>query len=205
MKIIAITQRINKIEKFKEFRDQIDDRLNLFVDKAGYLPVPIPNFYKSNKKEQNSLLNWLKTINPYGIILSGGDDIGVYKVRDKNEMKIIKWSIKKKTPILGICRGMQIINKFFGGTKVKIKNHVGTRHKIRDRQSISIKKVNSFHSWGFYPNNLAKSLKVKTSADDKTVESFKHKKYKIYGIMWHPEREKIFRKDDLTIMKRIFN
>ena len=44
MKIIAITQRIQKIGKYKEFRDQLDIRLNYLVTKLGYLPVPIPNF-----------------------------------------------------------------------------------------------------------------------------------------------------------------
>ena len=205
MKIIAISQRIKKIVEYNEIRDQLDNRLNFFVIKAGYLPVPIPNFLGCEKKKNKCLLNWLKKINPGGIILSGGEDIGVYKSRDKNEARIIKWSLTKKIPVLGICRGMQVINKFFGGTKVRINNHAGTRHKIYGNYCKSRDTVNSFHNWGFKLENLAGELKTNTLAKDKTIESFKHKKFKIYGIMWHPERERFFRKDDLSLMQHIFN
>lgn len=205
MKVIAISQRIQKIIKYNEFRDQVDNRLNFFVIKAGYLPVPIPNFIGCDKSEHTSLLNWLKNINPDGIILSGGDDLGVYKSRDKNEVRIIKWSLTKKIPVLGICRGMQMINKFFGGTKVKIKNHAGTRHKIQGQYCKFRKTVNSFHNWGFKSKNIAEKLKINTLAEDKTIEAVQHKKFKICGIMWHPEREKVFKKDDLLLMDQIFN
>jgi len=204
MKIIAVSQRVQKIDKYNEFRDQIDNRLNFFLIKAGYLPVPIPNFKNGNNSDQSSLIKWLKKIKPSGIILSGGDDIGVYKFRDKNEMRIIKWSLLKKIPVLGICRGMQMLNKYFGGTKVKIRNHAGTRHKIKINNLKFSRIVNSFHNWGFYIKNISITLKIKAIAKDNTVEAFESKKFKIYGIMWHPEREKSFKKDDLILMKQIF-
>jgi len=204
MKIIAVSQRVQKIEKYNEFRDQIDNRLNIFLVKAGFLPVPIPNFKKRNKSDQLSLVNWLKKINPFGIILSGGDDIGVYKFRDSNEMRIIKWSLSKKITVLGICRGMQVINKYFGGTKVKIKNHAGTRHKIKMNKSNVTRIVNSYHNWGFYSKHIAKNLEVQALASDLTVEYFKSKKNSIYGIMWHPEREKNFNREDLFLVRQIF-
>ena len=205
MKVIAISQRIQKIFKYNEFRDQVDNRLNLFIVKAGYLPVPIPNFKGCDKLGHASLLNWLKNISPDGIILSGGDDFGIYKIRDKNEIRIIKWSLEKKIPLLGICRGMQMINKYFGGTKVKIKGHVGKRHKIEGKYCRFRKSVNSFHNWGFNLKNIAEKLEIQTLAEDKTIESFKHKRSSIYGIMWHPEREKIFKKDDFLLMNLVFN
>ena len=52
MKIIAISQRIKKIVEYNEIRDQLDNRLNFFVIKAGYLPVPIPNFLGCEKKKK---------------------------------------------------------------------------------------------------------------------------------------------------------
>jgi len=205
MKIIAISQRVQKINKYNEFRDQIDSRLIHFVIKSGYLPVPIPNFKDGKNSDKLSLIKWLNFIKPSGIILSGGDDIGVYKFRDKNEIQIIKWSLIKKIPILGICRGMQMINKYFGGTKIKIRNHVGTRHKIIGKYSSFRKNVNSFHNWGFYSKNISGKLEVLTIAKDKTIEAFQHKKYNIYGVMWHPEREKFYKRDDFVLMNQIFN
>ena len=205
MKIIGITQRMQKITKYNEYRDQIDNKLNSFVIKAGYIPVPIPNFKLDNKKDNKILIHWLKKVNPSGIILSGGDDYGAYKIRDKNEIRIIRWSILKKIPMLGICRGMQIINKYFGGTKIKIKNHTGKKHKILGDHCKFRKNVNSFHNWGFNKKNISGKFHIKSMAEDKTIESIKHKKYNINGIMWHPEREIKFKKDDLLLMNSIFN
>ena len=89
MKVIAVSQRVEKIAKYNEFRDQVDNRLNFFVIKAGYLPVPIPNFIGCDKPKDLGLLNWLKNINPDGIILSGGDDFGVNRFRDKMKLELL--------------------------------------------------------------------------------------------------------------------
>ena len=97
-----------------KFGDQLDNRLNFFVIKAGYLPVPIPNFLGCEKKNK-CLLNKLKKINPvnYFVLCEDIDD----KSRDKNEARIIKWSLTK-IPVLGICRGMQVIINFSEGQKL---------------------------------------------------------------------------------------
>ena len=51
-------------------------------------------------------------------------------------------------------------------------------------------KVNSYHNFVIEEKNLDKDLEVIARGFDDTIEFFKHKKYKIYGVMWHPEREK---------------
>ena len=53
------------------------------------MPVPIPNFIGCDKLGDLNLSNWLKNINPDGIILSGGDDFGVYKSRDKMKLELL--------------------------------------------------------------------------------------------------------------------
>ena len=47
--------------------------------------------------------------------------------RNKVEKSIIKFSIKNKIPLLGVCRGMQLVNIYFGG-KIRLKNHMRTNH-----------------------------------------------------------------------------
>jgi len=118
MKVIAISQRVEKIVKYNEFRDQVDNRLNFFVVKAGYLPVPIPNFIGCDKPKNSSLLNWLKNINPDGIILSGGDDFGVYKSRDKNEIRIITDEERIPEPFIE-KKDISLINSTKDGLNLK--------------------------------------------------------------------------------------
>ena len=119
MKIIAISQRVHKINEYSELRDEVDNRLFEFTNKLGFLPVPIPNFKKKNNADIKTLLIWLNSIKPSGIILSGGEDIGKFKHRDQIEFKLLKWSVKNSVPIIGICRGMQII-----GHWAKVKSSV---------------------------------------------------------------------------------
>jgi len=135
-----------------------------------------------------------------GIILSGGDNIGEFPLRDKNEDRILEYAINKKIPIFGVCRGMQIINKFFEGSiiETKDKKHVGKTHKvIIDKEKIFsfLNKdkivVNSFHNNIIIEKNLGKNLKViAKDITDKSIEAFIHSDYPIIGTMWHPERMK---------------
>ena len=102
---IGISTRLVKYEKYDEKRDIIShDWINFFND-LNFIPVLIPNLL-------NDVENFLDLMNLDGIILSGGDNIGDFPERDKTENKIIEFCIRKNTPLIGICRGMQIINSF---------------------------------------------------------------------------------------------
>ena len=97
MKLIAVSQRIDFIDKREEFRDAIDERLNDFIVSFGGLPVPIPNnlFVKNiNKTPSFYIDEWLNQIKPKGFVLSGGNDIGEYLNRDNTENKILNFARK---------------------------------------------------------------------------------------------------------------
>ena len=118
---------------------------------------------------------------------------------------MIEFAIKKKIPSLGVCRGMQFFNKYFGG-KIEYcssKTHVKTRHKVqfidkKIEKMIGKKSsiVNSFHENLLRLDTLSKEfIPFGIVEHDNTVEGCYHKKYPIIGIMWHPERESNFRKE----------
>ena len=71
-------------------------------------------------------MEYLNIIKPEGLVLSGGEDFGVNKMRDLTEIKLLKYFVQKKKPIVGICRGMLLISKFFGAMLYKISGHVRT-------------------------------------------------------------------------------
>ena len=139
------------------------------------------------------------------LIFSGGDNVGDDLGRDKTEKNMLEYAIKNKIPSLGVCRGMQFFNKYFGGKIKQKKNnsHVRTRHdvKISDQKIERILKktstsVNSFHNNFLEAKILGSELISFGIVEfDETVEAFYHKKFPIIGVMWHPERESNFEKE----------
>lgn len=199
MKIIAISQRIDTSD-YNEIRPQLDIKLFNFIASAGYIPVPIP-YYSFGKIRNNVLLEkWLVKIQPHGIILSGGENIGSRTIRDNTEYFLINFSKKKRIPLLGICRGMQILAKYFGSKIFNVKKHVNTKHFIKNKNEKIL--VNSFHNLAI--RDCPKDFKIKFKADDGIIESIHSQKYKMEGWMWHPERYKKFRSFDLKSFRKLF-
>ena len=104
---------------------------------------------------------------------------------------------KKKFPLIGICRGLQIIAKFNKIKLIKISNHVRTRHKVYKKISRRYKTVNSFQNWGIKdcPKNFISTYVTK----DKFIESIEHHRLPIKAVMWHPERESKYSTEDKKI------
>ncbi len=202
MKKIIVSQSIIYDKKTKTFKDTLDYRLIKFLYKNNIVAYPFPNYDLNEKLIYKIIDNYFRKDNFLGFILSGGNDIGEFKKRDKTENSIIKFCKKKKLPILGICRGMQMLSHHYGGTLRKIKNHVRTRHEIFSL--INKKKiiVNSYHNWVIKkcPKVFNKCFFTK----DGSLESIKHKTLPIEGWMWHPEREAKYSKYDIQNFKKLF-
>ena len=192
LKKIGISLRVEKIEKFNEKRDAISHDWINFLQKLDYFPVLIPN----NLTDVEDYISELKL---NGIILSGGDNIGEFPERDQTENKILEYAIKNSIPILGVCRGMQLINTFFNGTISENSNsgHVGKPHNIDIMNPSLVNlfghdklEVNSFHNNLIKKDDIGDGLDVfALSEKDFTIEGCFHKKYPIIGVMWHPERD----------------
>ena len=180
----------------KEIYDSIDQNFFLFSNLCNFEIFLLPNKYK--------ILEEINLNSFDGIILSGGGNIFQISKkktkRDQIEKDLMEFSIKKKKPLLGICRGMQVIQSFFGIKLKKVNNHVNTRHNISYLNSEI--KVNSFHNYGSYTTDTY--LKILAKSDDNVIESIKHNNLPMMGIMWHPEREKKIKQFDINIFKSFF-
>ena len=197
--IVLVSKRLDKVGKFKELRDNLDVRfIKLIIDLKMH-PIPIPN----NIKSLNKILFKIKKFK--GILLTSGGNPRTIDERSKIEERLIKLSMQKKVPLLGICRGAQKINLFYGGKINKIKDHVRKNHrlfgKITDNKKI---KVNSYHNYGIKGSELPKIFEILALSNDGYVECFANKKLNQMGIMWHPERYKVLRNFEKKILKKFF-
>ena len=76
------------------------------------------------------LKSWLQEIKPEAIVLSGGNNIGDFTSRDKTEDTLIRYASNQELPLLGICRGMQMIAHYHGASLVPLTGHVRKRHRL---------------------------------------------------------------------------
>ncbi len=73
-----------------------------------------------------------------------------------------------------------------------IKGHAGSIHKIslknKEKTFYTTYSVNSYHDEGIALDELGKGLEATALSEENLVEAFSHKKFSIFGQMWHPER-----------------
>ena len=197
--VVLVTQRIDLIGDYGEYRDALDQRFTIWLAEVGFTPVPVPNTL--TRAQLNS---WIEKIGPGALLLSGGNDLGQYPDRDRTEGDLLDWAENHRIPVLGICRGMQFMIKWSGGELVEVTHHVGIRHsleKIMD-QEILPDEVNSYHNWGL--RDCPSQFRVMARTEDGVIEAIRHDSLPWEGWMWHPERENPFIKEDLDRIKQLF-
>jgi len=125
-----------------------------------------------------------------GIILSGGPST----VTKSKFQSIPKKIFKKKIPILGICYGLQLITKIFGGKikPSKKRREFGRALLFKRRSSLLIKKflISKNSVWMSHEDavvKLPKNFKSIAYTKDSKLTIIENSKQKIYGVQFHPE------------------
>ena len=198
MKRIGLTQRVINHSQYSERRDVLDQRWTNLVFALEMLPVPIPN------KIQNVNI-FINELQLDGIILTGGNDLvvcgGDAPERDVLEKNILNFAVKNLFPVIGVCRGMQMIYHYFNGILEKVTGHITPAQEITILEKKRV--VNSYHSWGFFKVNS--NFNVWAIANDGVIKAFSHKFYPLLGIMWHPERDENLNQQDITLLKHFLD
>lgn len=186
------------------------------VLKAGASPLIIPPYW-----ENDALINTLNSID--GLLLTGGGDINplymgeepvkelhsINARRDRQELLLTRLAVDRQIPILGICRGIQIMNVALGGkvyqdidtqaegTHIKhdqdlergCASHTVTLEEnsllssIFDQRELA---VNSFHHQAV--SKVAPGFKVSAHSSDNIIEAIESTEHKsLIGVQWHPE------------------
>lgn len=158
-----------------------------------------------------------------GLLAPGGHDIDpefygekkmdecgkITRYEDEYDMELVKEAVKQRKPVLGICRGMQLINVLYGGTLYQDiptqydteiihmrtetgveRYHTVTTEKesylaevLKETENI---KVNTSHHQAV--KELAKGFRVAAKAPDGIIEAMENGDASILCVQWHPER-----------------
>lgn len=191
--LIAVTQRVDDYPDRPERRDALDQALIRWLAAAGFTGMPVSNAWSSDE-----LTAWLGALNPAGVVLSGGNDIGTCADRDTIEHELIDWAMAAGRPVLGICRGMQMLAVAAGEPLKSVTGHVRTRHQL----GVPFGEVNSFHDSTLA--GLPDGYDLLARSEDGEVEAMRHRTHPIEGWMWHPEREVPFDPVHLDLARRHF-
>lgn len=150
-----------------------------------------------------------------GLILCGGGDIdpgyyaeknegsiGIDAERDACEFALLKAYVEAGKPVLGVCRGCQLINVFFGGTLYqhlpeaddhRSVNGVDAVHGVEAVEGSICHRlygkefsVNSSHHQAV--KALGEGLAPTVYWDNRYIEAYEHISLPLFAVQWHPER-----------------
>jgi putative glutamine amidotransferase len=197
MTLVAVSQRVAVVPPHGERRDCLDQAWAAFLVACGITPLPVPN--------DATVARALLAAAPVrGLLLTGGNDLVDYggdaPERDAAEAALLDAAEGRHLPILGVCRGMQVIQHRFGIPLQRVAGHVARRQVI----AIDGKphEVNSYHNFG--TTETAPPLDAWAVAEDGIVKAVRHRQRPMIGIMWHPERIAPFAGRDVDLFRQFF-
>lgn len=204
---LGLTMRIEKAAGYDELRDCIAADWHGFLREAlpGATWIPIPNVGTDTPR-------YLETTAINALVLTGGNDIGEHSLKDDTDMTALDHALARGWPIFGVCRGMQVLQTYFGGelARVSAERHVAAQHRISVLEPAAAfglsacVSVNSFHGTGILQTKLADRLQSLAICDDGTVEAAGIRGHAGVAVMWHPERNHPAAEADVAIVRKLF-
>ena len=213
---LAMSMRVVEAEGYNETRDALSQEWWPFLSPLGMTPLPAPNY-------PAGLEAWLSAQSIQGVLLTGGNNVcpesygstitdieDCYSDRDATEALLINYALKNNIPLLGVCRGMHMLNAHFGGhlqhqldaTVANIQPHVAAHHDVHFGSAVV--NTNSYHRQGFLADDLAPELTILAQTEDQVIEAIAHRTACMVGIQWHPEREGNSTSFDKNLFPSIF-
>ena len=197
MKTVAVTQRVAIVPEYAERRDCLDQAWPRFLAACGLQPLPLPNVIEV-------ALAWFDRPSIAGLVLTGGNDLaalgGDAPERDAVENALLDLAERHELPVIGVCRGMQVLQRRCGIPLGPVEGHVAPRQIIRvegERQE-----VNSYHRFAAFGSQAP--LETWAVAEDGVVKAVRHAWLPFTGIMWHPERRDPPASEDVALFRRVF-
>ena len=184
--------------------DKVSYFYTRYVTQYGGIPIIAPSLIDLVSEYVSMcdavlLIGGVNDVDPslYDSKLNGAKDCN--KIQDEFELAVLNEAILQNKPILGICRGMQLINVYFGGDLIQHLDSTDLHlqyekqeefvHTINIQNSKIFKdkkvKVNSVHHQAC--KHVSNELNVTAYSEDGVIEMFEHKTLPIVAVQWHPE------------------
>ena len=210
--------------------------------KEGLLRIYMQSKYTSSLRRAGAKAVWLDTtdlekaveqmLQCDGLLLSGGEDVNpnyygqtatekcgkIVPQRDHAEMKMLEAFLSTGKPILGICRGVQLMNVYFGGSlhqdikEIATCCHYDFKRKNTGHHTVTLtpntRLANIYCEESFIANSLhhqavdqvGKDLIVSAISEDGMIEAIEHTTHPFcIGVQWHPEHMSAFSKTQRKI------
>jgi gamma-glutamyl-gamma-aminobutyrate hydrolase PuuD len=214
--VVVVSRQTIRKDKLIDYVGEL--HLELLI-RLGTLPVMVPVV----EGTLACLPQYMERMD--GLLLVEGDDIEpkrfaarktnfkylekTHPLKDEIETRLLRQALRREVPVLGICRGSQLLNAVCGGTlygdvkkekgtqrhHIDYENYDGYRHPVSVVPGTPLArwyrrktlKVNSYHHQGV--RELAKRFKPMAHADDGLIEGFYDPEAAfVVGLQFHPER-----------------
>lgn len=181
-----------------------------FLQGLGIAPALVPNALSDPAAYATAL-------GVTGVVLTGGGDVaparygqpnggsrGISAQRDATEWALLDLALARGLPVLGICRGLQVINLYFGGGMVQDLPAHGARflaHESDEPHEVTLVHpplrrlletetlhTNTHHHQGVTAAELAPDLIAFAVCADGVIEGLLHPTLPVLAVQWHPER-----------------
>jgi putative glutamine amidotransferase len=181
MTYVAVTSRVVVDPVHGTRSDAVDQRWWSFLDGCGLTAVAVPN-------DPTVAVRLVHGLRVGGILLTGGNDLaelgGDAPERDRTEMALLESALRTGTPVVGVCRGMQLLLRWFGVPLSRVGGQVAARQTVLADGRRRL--VNSYHHWAAV--DTRPPLRAWATGPGDVVKGVRHETRPVLGIMWHPER-----------------
>jgi putative glutamine amidotransferase len=190
---VAVSQRVTVDPRGTRY-DALDQHWLPFLRQCGLIPLPLPN-------DVCTAVGTVEELPVRGVVLTGGNDLRAYggnaPERDATELALVDAALRHALPLVGVCRGMQVLQHRFGVPLQRVRGHVAHRQVLVVDGSERV--VNSYHEWG--ATRSYAPLRTWVTGPGDVVKAVRHDSAPLVGIMWHPERIVPFTAEDCNLFR----
>lgn len=207
MRLFAVTMDVRDMRRPADYLRQAYVRL---LQEIGVTPLLVPNALDDPQ-------SYVTALRVEGLVLTGGGDVaparygqpnggsrGIAPERDETEWRLLDLALGQGWPVLGICRGLQVLNLYLGGSLIQdLPAHAGRflSHDSDDPHPVRLVDAmvsallnaeslltNTYHHQGITAAELAPDLIPFAVCADGVIEGVRHGTLPLLAVQWHPER-----------------